>query len=554
MLIGSLFLVPVLAAYSEHLSVSPLSKNKVFSEFTFEVSQPTLDLQGEMKQFTDFPRSLGQILDLSNSSEIHLRFGQGSWDEANWGALPHNGTSSGGIGVELWAFVDGEDTPQDLSNGAKEDPVAFKNWQKLTNALGGYFCASINFINDASTTWPSEELLPRYGELHSNSRLLRGALPAEPICTENLTPFLKLLPCRGKAGIASLLDGHTLFSARWQSMTVDVWVSEGETHLRQRISAVHDTNKVVKDLPYATKYEDLICDKSKPWANDWTCFPLTSKEANFDISDIFGSEINGVCPQATTDTVVEVKIPSQLSGSEPFVVNNHTLEVSGHEQFVLARNEQFNLNISSPSVSKPESVDVTPLLVDRSISSIWGQQQGGVRAVFENTKDYPLRVLYLDTLPWFMRLYLHTTKVSGEGAIVDTQYTPSIDRQRPSTLELELVIEPHGRFELDYTFDRSLLYLEEYPPDANHGFEIPPALAVVLSSDSRYEVRTSSLLLGLPVPDFSMPYNVIILTSTVMAMAFGTIYNLVDREVCPEDKVPPRGSLKDVILKKLRLR
>ena len=47
-------------------------------------------------------------------------------------------------------------------------------------------------------------------------------LPNEVVCTENLTPFLKLLPCKGKAGISSLLDGHKLFDASWQSMAIDV--------------------------------------------------------------------------------------------------------------------------------------------------------------------------------------------------------------------------------------------------------------------------------------------------------------------------------------------
>jgi len=51
---------------------------------------------------------------------------------------------------------------------------------------------------------------------------LHGTLPREVVCTENLTPFLKLLPCKGKAGIASLLDGHKLFDASWQSMAIDV--------------------------------------------------------------------------------------------------------------------------------------------------------------------------------------------------------------------------------------------------------------------------------------------------------------------------------------------
>ena len=55
-----------------------------------------------------------------------------------------------------------------------------------------------------------------------NLQLLHGVLPREIVCTENLTPFLKLLPCKGKAGISSLLDGHKLFDASWQSMAIDI--------------------------------------------------------------------------------------------------------------------------------------------------------------------------------------------------------------------------------------------------------------------------------------------------------------------------------------------
>ena len=51
-------------------------------------------------------------------------------------------------------------------------------------------------------------------------------------------------------------------------------------------------------------------------------------------------------------------------------------------------------------------------------------------------------------------------------------------------------------------------------------------------------LRTTSLLLPLPTPDFSMPYNVIILTSTVIAMAFGSIFNLLVRRFVSADEVP----------------
>lgn len=38
------------------------------------------------------------------------------------------------------------------------------------------------------------------------------------------------------------------------------------------------------------------------------------------------------------------------------------------------------------------------------------------------------------------------------------------------------------------------------------------------------------LLLAVPTPDFSMPYNVIIFTSTLIALAFGRIFNSLSRE------------------------
>lgn len=99
-------------------------------------------------------------------------------------------------------------------------------WSTLTNALSGLFCASLNFIDGTRTTRPvmsfrPEGTLPNTNS-SSNTQLLYGVLPREVVCTENLTPFLKLLPSKGKAGIASLLDGHKLFDASWQSMAIDV--------------------------------------------------------------------------------------------------------------------------------------------------------------------------------------------------------------------------------------------------------------------------------------------------------------------------------------------
>ena len=43
----------------------------------------------------------------------------------------------------------------------------------------------------------------------------------------------------------------------------------------------------------------------------------------------------------------------------------------------------------------------------------------------------------------------------------------------------------------------------------------------------------------LPTPDFSMPFNVICLTCTVVAIAFGSIHNLSTRQLLPKASLPP---------------
>ncbi|RWS21482.1 GPI transamidase component PIG-T-like protein, partial [Leptotrombidium deliense] len=90
----------------------------------------------------------------------------------------------------------------------------------------------------------------------------------------------------------------------------------------------------------------------------------------------------------------------------------------------------------------------------------------------------------------------------------------------------------------------------EYPPDANHGVYVDAAVISIklpsvqnvtilpnsVTSTTYYSpnvcfirIHTESLLVSLATPDFSMPYNVICLVSTVVSLAFGPIHNLTTR-------------------------
>lgn len=161
-----------------------------------------------------------------------------------------------------------------------------------------------------------------------------------------------------------------------------------------------------------------------------------------------------------------------------------------------------------------------------------------------------------------MKPYLHTLSatISGkdDGNIIqDIYYRPALDRKRGTQLEVRLRVPPGETVLLNYEFDKAVLRYTEYPPDANRGFDIAyvtlpsriiataniiisPAIISILDSTSQkstFSIRTTSLLLSLPTPDFSMPYNVIILTSTVMALAFGSIFNILVRRFVGADEV-----------------
>jgi phosphatidylinositol glycan class T len=225
--------------YHEQLTLRPLPLSSLLASFNFKTNTSQADFDAQNFRF--FPRSLGQILQHAGTRELHLRFTLGRWDAESWGARPWDGRREGGTGVELWAWLD-----------ADTDAEADEKWLTLTNALSGLFCASLNFIDETRTIRPVMSFQPEgdhpQGALNK-SRLLHGVLPHEVVCTENLTPFLKLLPCKGKAGIASLLDGHKLFDASFQSMAIDVRPvcptdgSECILEMEETIDMVLDVNR-----------------------------------------------------------------------------------------------------------------------------------------------------------------------------------------------------------------------------------------------------------------------------------------------------------------------
>jgi phosphatidylinositol glycan class T len=217
----------------------------------------------------------------------------------------------------------------------------------------------------------------------------------------------------------------------------------------------------------------------------------------------------------------------------------------------------------SESIVKPETPS---LYAERSFTG-YGQERGGVQTILTNpSPDQEVEFVYMESLPWFMRIYLHTLEArldgqsSGQESLInEVYYRPALDRARGTQLELRMRIPPASTVFLTYDFEKSILRYTEYPPDANRGFDVAAAVITILNASkdttgtasvstgnfAASSLRTTTLLLSLPTPDFSMPYNVIIFTSTAIALAFGGMFNILVRRFVAADE-GPEVSLKGI--------
>lgn len=105
-------------------------------------------------------------------------------------------------------------------------------------------------------------------------------------------------------------------------------------------------------------------------------------------------------------------------------------------------------------------------------------------------------------------------------------YTPSIPHIRPSILLTHLILPANTTISLSLPFLKQFLRYNEHPPDAARGFELTAAVLFPLKRSEDDDnvperILSSNLLMDLATPDFSMPYNVIIMSSTLLALFFG---------------------------------
>lgn len=169
-----------------------------------------------------------------------------------------------------------------------------------------------------------------------------------------------------------------------------------------------------------------------------------------------------------------------------------------------------------------------PLLHAERYVAGYGLHTGEIHTLMYNNHPYrSFPVLLLESVPWYLRLYVHTLTVTSKGkankpsessqegrasgalplsgyvfkppslTLTHTSilapsgyihYQPSKDRVRPHLLEMLIQLPPISVTEVTVQFERALLKWTEYTPDPNHGFYVGYAsvLLFVIEETSKH--------------------------------------------------------------------
>jgi GPI-anchor transamidase subunit T len=209
---------------------------------------------------------------------------------------------------------------------------------------------------------------------------------------------------------------------------------------------------------------------------------------------------------------------------------------------------------------------LTPLTLTRSLRGS-DQTRGGLSIAVTNHMDVSVDAWYVESVPWIIRPYLSTLRVEAleflpaepgspvkaaqqaffstfnDSSILNLQnihYVPPKGRDsrtKPTLLELPLHLPPRSTSRITLEFEKVFLKYTEHPPDAQRGWEIPGGVLVPSpftetnsgSVGRLPRMYTAPLLADLATPDFSMPYNVIILSGALIALLFGMLFNMLTR-------------------------
>ncbi|RCN44942.1 Gpi16 subunit, GPI transamidase component, partial [Ancylostoma caninum] len=466
-----------------------------------------------------FPRILAEIISAHSIAELSFHLTQGRWYSSRWGLPPQ---PSGSTGATVHAWIYGNETTVD------------GRWRTLINALNGVFCTALTSIVPELTSSPKLAFRPFRSATDREMQLRYSAVGRETVCTENLTPWKKLLPCK-QHGLVTLFNPIKLYENVYHSIGLQL----------------HPACEAAKCRWFLQLVMYNVVD-----------IPVNNKKLDWSIFELFGRKASGVCNAATTSRIL-VEIDDKNMRLEPApleIIKDAQTSFAVYDLHKIQSEPSFSVsalyNGPLSSTSKQSPVPI-------SVSSVVGgtDQLSGLLVSVLRNEGAAQQVIYTHQLPWFLLIYYHTVTLTCKDlstaqkqipTIHKQFFAPAVTRKRPALIEWEFNLPENSECRLHFQFEKAFLRIREYPPDANHGMYVPGAILTLLpnetdnrdaTGENRAVVHGNVLLIALPVPDFSMPFNVICFVMTTVSLCFGPIHSFSTKMLIPVNSVLPSSSL-----------
>ncbi|CDZ97242.1 GPI transamidase complex, GPI16/PIG-T component, involved in glycosylphosphatidylinositol anchor biosynthesis [Phaffia rhodozyma] len=511
--------------FSETLTIRPLSDGKVNARFEFVTLINQTSSNGHS---TLAPAFILSLLKKHEAQAFELVLTAGVWDHSRWG---YPLSEAGGTGAELWAW---------MGVSAKSD----SRHEALTQSLSGLFCASLGqSLTNGFTTRPH---IPHLTS-ESGSIPYHTTSPPSGLCTENLTPFVKLLPSKGHSGISGLLKSHRVLAGNWHSMSVKASLMGG-------LSDVARFGPSIEHIEIRMGFEIV-----------WDLIGRNRGNELRDLSfqKIFHASLPSSFPPVSSSELI-LHLPSGVDDKDYTILPHGFQRVAEHgvdsvRWDLKSADGTFDIEFRYNDASEfvfPSTYKPPPLSIERSVLGAT-QIEGAFRITIANNLDEQKEVFLLEEWPWWVGGWLGERTITLDGVpkqdiLRSISYTPSIPHDQPTTLVSHLILPPQTTIEINSPFIKQFLQYNEHLPDASRGFELcaailfpskPPRLPSLLPSwespPSPTRIYTGNVLIDLATPDFSMPYNVIIMSCTLLALLFGSVFNILTRKLVAIDSEHP---------------
>lgn len=405
-------------------------------------------------------------------------------------------------------------------------------FNKAIELISGYFCASLNVLKFSNAIKPT---IPTFPSKSTDPLVtLIGIIPSEPVCFENLQPWLDLLPCSDSAGLAQMFKPEAIYQTDFHSIEVD-------------FSVIPDTQVLEMNLRMINVYD----------LNKW------DRNRNWSLTALLGKQFAKACPFSTNDPKVILRIPSTPGQLSALLQQQDLISSEGKHFAIEYQGNDLLSEIGATEVTKfNDTIDKTNGFRAYRYKSGSIDDFGGIGLLLENDLSTELEITVIESIPWLFRVFLHQTEFALNSKLIEPSklsnylkeflLEPAVNRKRNLLLQSKWILPPQSRIQIFIPFEREFLRIDEFPPNSERGIELPGALIFYKSSndDSLYTETTNTLLYTWPIPDGTMPFNVITMTSTLAALFYGSFFNLIFRRFYlkhPNDSPP--GILPKIIWK-----